>query len=394
MCNLKIQNPWTLKYFCNDLTIRSDLHFNLNDNKTWHEWMWHYLLSLLISLKKNIHTLYLFKKYCLLKVLPLATQKVLYSTRYMHCIIFVITDKTKKHLVSRSLRLGLWLYLNTMQEPNGALDSLVMGTTRQYLLNNHCPQGKKKKSEESSFPCPLQFPLFHPVFIYCAAFITWTVSTGYTQFWSQHGETVLTSISQLGIPGSEEIPETYTQQWASTYQGHLMVWAQGCQWEHENPEMRKLLPIFLAFHGLPDSWDLFEKKKRGQQWMEFLLLWQIGNLDVRNKNVYSLAHWSWLTEICVIRWESFILQTNFLHLPFSAPTVNSKERILSRSPQPGSWFDPCKCPQMNFFKVPTEHKTCKYNITCECEVEFTLKQCIFMMFLSFLHWGTGSLLYT
>ena len=150
---------------------------------------------------------------------------------------------------------------------------------------------RKKKKEESLFPCPLQFPLFHSIFICCTAFITWTVSTGYTQFWRNRTYSLekqdLTSISQFGIPGSAELPETHTQQWASTYQGHLMVWAQESQWEHENPETRKLLPIFLGFHGLLDSWDLFEKKKRGQQWMEFLLLWQIGNLDVRKKkNVY------------------------------------------------------------------------------------------------------------
>ena len=79
-------------------------------------------------------------------MLPLATWKVLYSTRYTHRIIFVITDKFQKHLAIRILSLGLWLGLNTMQEPKEALDSPVLGTARQqHLLSNDCRQKKKKK---------------------------------------------------------------------------------------------------------------------------------------------------------------------------------------------------------------------------------------------------------
>lgn len=145
----------------------------------------------------------------------------------------------------------------------------------------------------SSFRCPVQFPLFHSIFVcyYCFHHTNcfYGLHTVLEKLYLQFGETVLTSISQFGIPGSAEIPETYTQQWASTYQGHLMVWAQGSQWEQENPEIRKLLPIFLAFHGLLDSWDLFEKKKRVHQWMEFLLLWQTGNIDIRKKKCISLS---------------------------------------------------------------------------------------------------------
>lgn len=44
-----------------------------------------------------------------LKVLPLATWRVLYSIRHTHRIVFIITKKVQKHLVPKILGLGLWM---------------------------------------------------------------------------------------------------------------------------------------------------------------------------------------------------------------------------------------------------------------------------------------------
>ena len=111
MCNSKIQKTWTLKFFRNYLVTKSDLISiylmtkpDLNRCDTTYSLYWFYLV------KRFMLYICLGNIVCL-KVLPLATWRVLYSIRHTHRIVFIITKKVQKHLVPKILGLGLWMWI-------------------------------------------------------------------------------------------------------------------------------------------------------------------------------------------------------------------------------------------------------------------------------------------